>query len=332
MGNSSSHDQHIHDAFPEHNYNPIDVHKFSNCNCEKPLIQSNFFDYYSICFDIPIISGKKNLYETIKTTGGKSCVVKILDFNKCGYNEAKHHWACRNIKGVVPIFDIYCSRFPKSIIEKQQLTICEDMKFYFIVIEYLHGGDIHDNLMTSEYYSEENSAGFFHARSIMKSVVNTVHDIHEIGIGHYNIKAENLVYRDQLKTKPMLCDFEFASCENQHTIVYTIGYAAPEISKYIDMFNTKCALCEMQISNNYDIMHKMNIDYDKSVDTWAIGILLYLITYYRYPFGDNNAKSIYEKTLENNPRYKTNYDEINSIIKSFLVVEPNNRKKLGKMN
>ena len=82
----------------------------------------------------------------------------------------------------------------------------------------------------------------------------------------------------------------------------------------------------------------MNQGYDKTVDWWAIGILIYELIFGRTPFGDKKRYKMFEniktkplifpnKRLKSTPEYST---EVEDLISKLL--DRNVESRLGRQN
>lgn len=110
--------------------------------------------------------------------------------------------------------------------------------------------DLAEGASLLEYLKKETFAEL-EAAFIIKTVVETLIQIHEKGIIHRDIKLENIVYN--AKTRELrLIDFGLSTLKTNIELFKkcgTPGYVAPEILR--------------------------NEDYDESVDYFSLGVVLY---------------------------------------------------------
>lgn len=123
----------------------------------------------------------------------------------------------------------------------------EDDCNYFIIMEYLKGGDLFDRILESKKFTEDQVA------TIMRQLLLAVNYLHSRGIVHRDIKPENImmVNKDSLDIK--LADFDTATVFKGTNIRQMLGtplYMAPEILK--GSYNEKC-------------------------DLWSCGIIFYIL-------------------------------------------------------
>ena len=140
----------------------------------------------------------------------------------------------------------------------------DDYKFY-IVMEHCKGGELFDEILKQQQFSEHQTA------QMMKQVFSCISYLHSIGVAHRDIKPENLLLEEKddiLNIK--LIDFGVAVKIDKAGITGMIGtpsYLAPEVLS--GKYNEKC-------------------------DVWSAGVLMYILLSGCPPFQNENQEEMYE--------------------------------------
>lgn len=133
---------------------------------------------------------------------------------------------------------------------------------YFEVYEYYFRGSLADSLKRSTFPFEELE------EIVIPSLNEALHDLHELGILHRDIKPNNIMWSNEEENTLVLIDFGLSSVtrESKSIVVSTVGftasYAAPEVLR--------------------------NVYFDES-DYYSMGVLLYELFVGKTPFGEENS-------------------------------------------
>jgi hypothetical protein len=146
------------------------------------------------------------------------------------------------------------------------LDTFENADYIYIVLELLRGGDLYEYLERREFKVPESRA-----RNIIHSLATALFYLHSYGIVHRDIKLENIIMtEDTEQAEVKLVDFGLSkmigpseACKEPFG---TIGYAAPEILK--------------------------GEPYDKAIDIWSLGIVLYIMLTGQMPFDERSEEAI----------------------------------------
>ena len=149
--------------------------------------------------------------------------------------------------------------------------VFENSDFIYIVMEYLKGGDFFNYLESKNFKISEDRA-----RTIAHQIATAIYYLHSFGIAHRDLKPENILMMEGAFDSPIkLVDFglskTFGPGETSSEPFGTLCYVAPEI-----------------------LLQK---PYDKSVDCWSLGIIVYLMLSRHLPFDSNDDKEIGRKTI-----------------------------------
>ncbi|GAB9465425.1 Camk/camk1 protein kinase [Globisporangium polare] len=183
-------------------------------------------------------------------------------------------------------------------------------KYYYLVTEFMAGGELFDRIVEKSYYSERE------ARDLVKLLLEAIKYCHDSDIVHRDLKPENLLLTskdDDASIK--LADFGFAkkiefNGEGLVTACGTPGYVAPEI-------------LEGQA-------------YGKGVDIWSIGVITYILLCGYPPFHDDNHNALFKKIKKGKFQFDSPYwdhvsDDAKDLISKMLMVNPAERATVGQL-
>ena len=177
----------------------------------------------------------------------------------------------------------------------------EDEERIYLVLEYLKSKDL-TNFFLNKLPRRKDLI------YITKQIIESVMYCHETGIVHRDIKLDNILI-DKSTLKIKITDFGLCARIKPdynvfHSKLGTARYLAPEL-----LVDKKTLKSE---------------GYDKSVDVWAIGIVLFKLITGKYPFDGDTRQKIEEKITQNNIDYsKYNFaPEDLDLLENILVSDP----------
>ncbi|CAH8861922.1 unnamed protein product [Trichobilharzia szidati] len=170
----------------------------------------------------------------------------------------------------------------------------------YLVIELADGGELFQRLTKFPVYNEKTILVYF------RQMINGIKYLHEYGIIHRNLKPENIL---------------LSSREND-AIVKITDYS-PQLftTEDLDMelvcFMTTFCPPELLLSRRYD----------KAVDLWALGILLYIMLTGNDPYQSKTGSDLYHAILHCDIDYKSDPWKLISLnaqdaVKRLLVTDP----------
>lgn len=158
----------------------------------------------------------------------------------------------------------------------------EDEHYVHIVTENCTGGELFDKIIENV-----SDTGCFSERSaarIIKSLLQAADCLHSNGIVHRDIKPENIVFESDHDCSPIrLIDFGLARRHwsevdgPMYNRCGTVYFMSPEVV--------------------------LGLGYDKSTDTWSIGIIAYLLLCGYPPFNGITDADIYEAIKSKDLRF-----------------------------
>jgi len=183
--------------------------------------------------------------------------------------------------------------------------VYEDDDSFYLVMELVKGKELFDKIVERGMYSESDAA------NIVSQVVSAVEYLHDSGIAHRDLKPENLLVEgEEEESKVKIADFGFAKSfggetgEKLMTSCGSPGYVAPEILTAES--------------------------YDKSVDMWSVGVILYILLSGYPPFYADSAPALFKKIMDVKYDFDDSvWDDISDtakdLIRNLLVKDPNKR-------
>jgi len=182
----------------------------------------------------------------------------------------------------------------------------EDKTACYIVTELLTGGELYDQIIELDFFSET------HAQTIARQCVSALSALHAIDVVHRDIKPENILLTSK-DGQPFIkvVDFGFAVIQPKEGMTEAIGtpyYVAPEV-----------------LSGSR---------YDKKCDVWSMGVVTFVMLSGRTPFNADNLAGIAKEIRSCN--YTFNYPEFEQVsdaskdfIRTCLKVNPAERVSMS---
>jgi len=175
----------------------------------------------------------------------------------------------------------------------------------YLVMELVTGGELFDKIIEEGAYSETKAC------LCVQKILSAVEYLHELNIVHRDLKPTNLLLKDPNDlTDVKLADFGLSKLLSDdilmHTACGTPIYVAPEVLN--------------------------GEGYDKEVDLWSVGVIMYILLCGFPPFFDdtNDITNLFEQILSGVYDFPEPYwDDVSAsakdLIGRLLVVEPKNR-------
>jgi len=179
--------------------------------------------------------------------------------------------------------------------------VYEDKDNFFLVMELVRGKELFDKIVERGQYSERD------ASNITRQFVSAIEYLHNQGIAHRDLKPENLLSIGQGENEIIkVADFGLSKNfgdEKMMTSCGSPGYVAPEVLE-----------CE---------------SYDKAVDMWSIGVIIYILLVGYPPFYADNDPALFKKIMACDYDFGEGWDVISDgakdLVRHLLVKDPKKR-------
>ncbi|CAG9321967.1 unnamed protein product [Blepharisma stoltei] len=177
--------------------------------------------------------------------------------------------------------------------------LIESKKSYFIITEFLTGGDLFDKIVKKQNLSEKIAAEYAYG------FMSAINYCHKNGIAHRDLKPENLLLEStEPNAKVKVIDFGISQkIQPNHKLrqaVGTIFYMAPET--FVGSYDEKC-------------------------DIWSAGVILYMMLCGSPPFYAEKTEDMLQIINNGNlefkePAWKSISENAKDLIRNMLSVDP----------
>eukprot|EP01094_Clydonella_sp_ATCC50884_P025484 TRINITY_DN670_c1_g1_i1.p1 TRINITY_DN670_c1_g1~~TRINITY_DN670_c1_g1_i1.p1 ORF type:complete len:390 (+),score=108.39 TRINITY_DN670_c1_g1_i1:121-1170(+) len=180
--------------------------------------------------------------------------------------------------------------------------VFEDEDEFYLVMELVNGKELFEKIVEKGQYSEKDSS------HIVKQIVSAVQYLHEQGIAHRDLKPENLLSAGDDENEVIkIADFGFSKNFGEEKLMTSCGspgYVAPEVLT--------------------------SESYDKAVDMWSVGVIIYILLCGYPPFYADNAPALFKKIMDvkydfDDPSWDDVSEDAKNLIRNLLKKEPDDR-------
>ena len=191
--------------------------------------------------------------------------------------------------------------FVKLFLVKHLFEFFDEPTHFFLVLELMRGGELFERIFRKETYFEKD------AKAIVKSIACALEFLHGMDIVHRDLKPENILLETDSRTSRIkIADFGFARKVGKGctTACGTPNYVAPEI-----------------VNGSF---------YGKTVDVWALGVVIYILVSGFPPFHHQHRPTLFKMIREGqysfpNPYFNMVSFQAQDLIKQCLTVDVNER-------
>ncbi|PCH35867.1 Pkinase-domain-containing protein [Wolfiporia cocos MD-104 SS10] len=177
-----------------------------------------------------------------------------------------------------------------------------------LVLEYISGGDLLDYIVRRGYIPERET------KDLTWQLCDAIAYIHSQGIAHRDLKPENVLLTEDVPPRLKVADFGLAKVIDSMTMLRT-------------MCGTPCYLApEVVLQGQGD----KQLGYDKLVDSWSIGVIVFSMLTGISPFRDDNTDGDMVERVQSRQVEWSTLERMASrgakvFIQRLLDMEPKNR-------
>ena len=298
----------------------------SNLNSSQVKLSESSVKFSNFKLILPLAKGgygTVGLYK--KTSTGDMFAIKSVDINNM--KEKKLSKTLQNERNIL--------KGVSSDYVVNSYYIFKDNKNYYFVMEYLPGGDVY-NLLSSIILP------FSTIQLIIAETLLAVFYLHSINIIHHDIKPENILISKDGHFK--LSDFGLSKTINEKGIKNEEHRAKNKSSSYSSNSSSLDSDHEYDDDKTEGTLFYMapelftnDFPVGKSIDYWAIGIVLYELFTFKVPFEAETQEKTRQNIIEYNINWEPMYSEEVSknyknyidctvdLIKKFIFFNPEQR-------
>jgi calcium/calmodulin-dependent protein kinase I len=197
----------------------------------------------------------------------------------------------------------------------------EGRKNIYSVFELARGGELFDRIQTEGPYDEDTS------RRILASVLDGVLYLHKRLVVHRDVKPENILvsapshHSHNLKNSDTLGNPQYRSDDHSDLVIADLGFAA-RLKSENDRLSVKVGTpgkinppspIPSHPSNSHRTLFYFSgycapevfsgSGYDRKVDMWAVGTILYVLLSKHFPFKSSDPDAIVRETVNLGPDF-----------------------------
>ena len=260
----------------------------------------NFFDYYEMLDNLGEgIFGSVKLGVEKKTN--QRVAIKIIKKNKAKESDIEL------VRNEIDIMKLCYHPYVVHLLDH-----FENGEYIFIVMEYIKGGSLTDYMKSQKFNFTERRAA-----ELIYQLAKGIKYLHKYGIIHRDLKPDNIMLTEASdKGNIKIMDFGLSKIlgkkEKSTDGFGTLTFVSPEV-----------------------LIRK---PYNKEVDIWSLGVILYLMLSGDLPFDDPDddeqkiAKSIVYKEVEfPEEKFGKRSKAVIELIKGCLTKDPKNRLKIDEI-
>lgn len=275
----------------------------------------SFFDKYILTERILGTGHYAQVKEAINRESGKICAVKIFNPTNQGGQATQLN---RELEILVKLNHPNIVGFYDKFLEPVTMTSLTT----FLVLEKINGGELFNRIVKKGKLNQNET------KEICKQLLNGLSYLHSKDIVHRDLKPENIL----LSIIPAQPGQQPNGPWDEGELYVQVKIADFGLAKFIGKFQFTTTLCGTPAYVAPEILaNSQNRKYNKSVDMWSAGVLLYVCLCGFPPFSEElGPPSMRQQILEAKFAFYSPYwDDINDIaldlISRLLVANPDQR-------
>ncbi len=258
-------------------------------------------------------------YATVKRcvnkTTGEQFAIKVIDKHKFALNKGEGGTspdAPDAVNNAQLTANLHAEVNILKSIDHPNIIKVEDVfetnRFFYIVLELVSGGDLLDFLINRKQPFTESEA-----RRIFHQLVEATDYLHSQKIVHRDIKPENILLKTPGEIK--LTDFGLSRIVGEGSFMKTVcgtpQYLAPEVLN----------MAPFMVQRG---RQPSTTGYDKAVDMWSLGVILYVLLSASQPFDEGNLVDsiLAGRFVFPTARWTGKSEAVKDLIRGLLRVDP----------
>lgn len=193
--------------------------------------------------------------------------------------------------------------------------IFEDKKYYYIIMEFLTGGELFEKITDEDFYGDFTEKD---AANIMQQVFRGINYCHTSDVVHRDLKPENLLLESNVTSESLggkksmkIKIIDFGTSQ-----LFTVGGK----KKMEERYGTPYYIAP-------DVLNK---SYNEKCDIWSLGVILYILLVGYPPFNGSEDKKIIDAVKKgvytlDEPEWDDVSGEAIDLVKKCLTYDPEKR-------
>lgn len=225
----------------------------------------------------------------------------------------KQPWILKNLQKEIRIQNFLNH---SNIVKLYDVILLQE--YVVLILEWCENGDLFNYMCKYSKPDQNPSVSFKDILHFSLEIAEGLHYLHQQGIGHCDLKLENLLLNEEKKIK--ICDFGSSYVENSKEkcdCSFTPLFMPPEV----DGINERG---ERQL--NYITMKGYSQFNPKKADIWSLGFLILTLCYGSYPYLEEDPWKV--RIIRIREVTKTIPVELQKVVNLCLQIDPKRRGTL----